>query len=152
MATREDDRVANEQSHRRNLISQDRRAEDRRQGTRGRRVQDRKSGVQARNLGLAGATFGLASVVFALMAFLRAPMQYSSSPECPSDGFNGQVQAHRGLSMLWLLVMILCALSIGVPATQRRPRVIPMFCGLSVGLLIGAVLRVDTWLIGYCFS
>ena len=27
-----------------------------------------------------------------------------------------------------------------------------MFCGLSLGLLAGALLRVDTWLIGYCFA
>ncbi len=152
MITREDDRAAAEQPHRRKLITEDRRGDDRRQGVRGRREEDRKPDLDARNLGLTGAIFGLASVLFALVAFLRAPMQYSASPDCPADGFSGQVQAHRGLSVLWLVVMILCALSIGVPVTGRKPRVIPLFCGLSVGLLVGAILRVDTWMVGFCFA
>ena len=146
------DTVAGEQPIRRKLITEDRRSVDRRRGIRGRRNEDRKPDLDARNLGLTGVIFGLASVLFALVAFLRAPIRYGQSPDCPADGFNGQVQAHRGLSVLWLVVMILCALSIGVPVSQRRPRVIPLLCGLSVGLLTGAVLRVDTWMIGYCFS
>ena len=152
MITREEDRAATEQPHRRKLISEDRRADDRRKGVRGRRQEDRKPDLDARNLGLTGIIFGIASVIFALVAFLRAPILYSASPDCPADGFNGQVQAHRGLSVLWLVVMILCALSIGVPVSGRKPRAIALTCGLSVGLLIGAVLRIDTWMIGYCFS
>jgi hypothetical protein len=93
-----------------------------------------------------------AAAALAVFAFLRAPVRYTGSPECPTDGFSGQVQAHRGLSVLWLAVMILCALSLVVPTPKRRPLAIWLLCGLSVGLLVGAVLRVDTWLVGYCFS
>ena len=119
---------------------------------RGRRTVDRKADAGERNLASVGIAGSASAAALATAAFLRAPVRYAGSPDCPSDGFNGQVQAHRGLSVLWLVVMILCALSLAVPSAKRRPRTIWLLCGLSFGLLVGAVIRVDTWLVGYCFS
>ena len=65
MIAREEEMAAVEHPHRRKLITEDRRGDDRRQGVRGRRQEDRKPDVDARNLGLTGVIFGVASVLFA---------------------------------------------------------------------------------------
>ncbi len=139
-------------STRRQSDSKDRRDGDRRQSIRGRRSKDRKTEADVRNLGWIGAVIAAAAALIAFVAYVKAPVRYTASPECASDGFSGQVQAHRGLSMLWAVVMALLTLALAIPNAKRRPVAIMMFCGLSLGLLAGALLRVDTWLIGYCFS
>ena len=140
------------ETRRRSQLGSDRRGIDRRRGVRGRRTDDQRLDLASRTLARLSTALSITASVFAAFAFVRAPVAYSGSPECPSDGFNGQVQASRGLSTLWIVVMVLCAVAVALPNSRRRPIATMLFTGLCVGLLAGALLRLDTWLIGYCFS
>jgi hypothetical protein len=141
------------QPMRRQSEESDRRDGDRRSTIRGRRIPDLRAERDTRNYGLIGVVLAAASVVLALYAFRFAPLSYSVSPDCPaSEGFNGQVEVHRGLSLYWSGVMALCALSIVIPTNKRRPRFAIILCSLSFGLLLGALLRVETFTSGLCFS
>lgn len=117
----------------------------------GRRKGDDAQSRHRRNLGWVGTLLGMAAVAFAVYAYRQAPIVFTPSYAC-NEGFGGQKVAHRQLSSLWVVVVILAALGIALPDSRKRPLPMVLLCGAAVGLFIGAVLRIESWTVGFCLS
>ena len=128
----------------------DRRGGDRRDGSL-RRGRDRQRNLAANKLAYVGTVLCTLSAGLGIYAFLRAPITFSPSPAC-NEGFGGQRIEHRGLSMLWSIVMVLAAAGLAIPDRKRRPVLLMVLCGVSIGLFVGAYFTVGTKLVGFCID
>ena len=89
--------------------------------------------------------------MIALWASTHAPVVSTPSPQC-ADGLGGQVLRHRQLSLLWVPGMLCMILGMAVPSARRRPVSVLVLVGLFLGLAIAAVLRIDSWVEGFCLA
>ncbi len=128
---------------------EDRRNSDDRRGNSLRRGRDRQRNASANNVAYLGTVLCALSVAISIYAFMNAPITFTPSPEC-ADGFGGQRIEHRGLSSLWAVVMVLAAAGLVIPDRKRRPVVLMILCGVSVGLFVGAYFTVGSKFDGLC--
>jgi hypothetical protein len=129
---------------------EDRRNHDDRRNNSLRRGRDRQRNAAAKQIAYFGTILCALSVAVGIYAFLKPPISFTPSPTC-ADGFGGQRVEHRGLSALWAVVMVLAAAGLVIPDRKRRPVLLMILCGVSVGLFAGAYFTVGTKLSGLCF-
>ena len=127
----------------------DRRNHDDRRHSSHRRGRDRQRNAAAKQIAYFGTVLCALSVAVGIYAFLKPPINFTPSLEC-ADGFGGQRVEHRGLSALWAVVMALAAAGLVIPDRKRRPVVLMILSGVSVGLFAGAYFTVGTKLSGLC--
>ncbi len=114
-----------------------------------RRGRDRQRDSSAKQVAYLGTVLCALSVALSIYAFMKAPITFSPSPAC-ADGFGGQRIEHRGLSALWAVVMVLAAAGLVIPDRKRRPVLLMILCGVSVGLFAGAYFTVGSKFNGLC--
>ena len=129
----------------------DRRNQDDRRANRVRRGRDRQRHSAANQIAYIGTILCALSVAVAAYAFSKAPITFTPSPAC-ADGFGGQKIEHRGLSSLWAVVMVLAAAGLLIPDRKRRPVILMILCGVSVGLFAGAYFTVGSKFVGFCID
>jgi hypothetical protein len=127
----------------------DRRGDDDRRSHSMRRGRDRQRNAAAKQVAYLGTVLCALSVAVAIYAFLKPPINFTPSLEC-ADGFGGQRVERRGLSALWALVMVLAVAGVVIPDRKRRPLVLLILSGVSVGLFVAAYFTVGTKLTGLC--
>jgi hypothetical protein len=127
----------------------DRRNSDDRRSRSLRRGRDRQRDSSAKQIAYLGTVLCALSVGLSIYAFMKAPITFTPSPAC-ADGFGGQRIEHRGLSSLWAVVMVLAAAGLVIPDRKRRPVVLMILCGVSVGLFVGAYFTVGSKFDGLC--
>jgi hypothetical protein len=127
----------------------DRRNDNDRRSHAMRRGRDRQRNAAAKQIAYIGTMLCALSVALAIYAFLKPPINFTPSLEC-ADGFGGQKVERRGLSALWAVVMVLAAAGVVIPDRKRRPLVLVILSGVSVGLFVGAYFTVGTKLTGLC--
>ena len=130
---------------------EDRRDQGDRRGTSLRRGRDRQRNAAANKIAYLGTILCALSVGVATYAFFNAPITFTPSPAC-ADGFGGQKIEHRGLSSLWAVVMVLAAAGLVIPDRKRRPVILMILCGISVGLFAAAYFTVGTKFVGFCID
>lgn len=128
---------------------EDRRNDDDRRSNSLRRGRDRQRDSSAKQVAYLGTVLCALSVALSIYAFMKAPITFSPSPAC-ADGFGGQRIEHRGLSALWAVVMVLAAAGLVIPDRKRRPVLLMILCGVSVGLFAGAYFTVGSKFNGLC--
>ena len=128
-----------------------RREGDRRSSQPGRRGPDFRAGKAARRLDVAGLAVCALGVLVALWASTHAPVASTPSPQC-GDGLGGQVVRHRQLSLLWVPGMVAMIIGTALPSARRRPVGVLVLVGLFLGLAVAAVLRIDSWVEGFCLT
>ncbi len=128
---------------------EDRRNDNDRRSKSLRRGRDRQRNASANQVAYLGTALCALSVAFSIYAFVKAPITFSPSPAC-ADGFGGQRIEHRGLSALWAVVMVLAAAGLVIPDRKRRPVLLMILCGVSVGLFAGAYFTVGSKFDGLC--
>jgi hypothetical protein len=116
-----------------------------------RRGRDRQRNAAANGMAYFGTILCALSVAVGTYAFVKAPITFTPSPAC-ADGFGGQRIEHRGLSALWALVMVLAAAGLVIPDRKRRPVLLMILCGVSVGLFAGAYFTVGSKYVGFCID
>jgi hypothetical protein len=128
-----------------------RRDAERRSDAPGRRPRDlalvRSLYVQA----AIGVVSGLTAMVSAGLALFHPPVSRVPSATC-ADGFGGQFVVHRGLSWLWFPAVIAMVIALTLPDRRKRPALTLLCVGLVLGMGAGALLRVETTLVGYCLA
>lgn len=99
-------------------------------------------------IALIGALTSLVSAGFALF---QPPISRRLSELC-GDGLGGQQIMHRGLSWLWIPAVTGMVIAVLVPQRTKQPALVLLCVGLVIGMGVGAVLRVETVLIGFCLT
>jgi hypothetical protein len=135
----------------RRVPQEDRRNRDDRRSSSLRRGRDRQRNAAANKIAYLGTILCALSVAVGTYAFAKAPITFTPSPAC-ADGFGGQRIEHRGLSALWALVMVLAAAGLVIPDRKRRPILLIILCGVSVGLFAGAYFTVGSKFVGFCID
>jgi hypothetical protein len=116
-----------------------------------RRGRDRQRNAAANQIAYLGTMLCALSVGLAIYAFLKPPITFTPSLKC-AEGFGGQQVERRGLSSLWAVAMVLAAAGLVIPDRKRRPVVLMVLCGVSVGLFAAAYFTVGTKLVGFCID
>jgi hypothetical protein len=116
-----------------------------------RRGRDRQRNTAANQIAYLGTMLCALSVGLAIYAFLKPPITLTPSLQC-AEGFGGQQVERRGLSSLWAVAMVLAAAGLVIPDRKRRPVVLMVLCGVSVGLFAAAYFTVGTKLVGFCID
>jgi hypothetical protein len=129
----------------------DRRNSDDRRSNSLRRGRDRQRNTSANQIAYLGTMLCALSVGVAIYAFLKPPISFTPSLKC-AEGFGGQQVERRGLSSLWAVAMVLAAAGLVIPDRKRRPVVLMVLCGVSVGLFAAAYFTVGTKLVGFCID
>lgn len=129
----------------------DRRNSDDRRSNSLRRGRDRQRNASANQIAYLGTMLCALSVGVAIYAFLKPPISFTPSLKC-AEGFGGQQVERRGLSSLWAVAMVLAAAGLVIPDRKRRPVVLMVLCGVSVGLFAAAYFTVGTKLVGFCID
>jgi hypothetical protein len=147
----ENDRTARPNTGDRRQPRDDRRNSDDRRSNSLRRGRDRQRNASAKQIAYLGTMLCALSVGVAIYAFLKPPISFTPSLKC-AEGFGGQQVERRGLSSLWAVAMVLAAAGLVIPDRKRRPVVLMVLCGVSVGLFAAAYFTVGTKLVGFCID
>jgi hypothetical protein len=145
------DRAARPNTGDRRQPRDDRRDNSDRRANSLRRGRDRQRNASANQIAYLGTLLCALSVGLAIYAFLKPPITFTPSLKC-AEGFGGQQVEHRGLSSLWAVAMVLAAAGLVIPDRKRRPVVLMVLCGVSVGLFAAAYFTVGTKLVGFCID
>lgn len=135
----------------RDPANNDRRGGERREGGPGRRPEDlaavRRHYVQA----AVGVFAGIVAMVSAAMGLFHPPVTRTASTLC-GDGLGGQTLVHRGMSWLWIPAILGMVIAVLTPHRKKRPVLILFCAGMVIGMAAGAMLRVETVMIGLCLT
>ena len=128
---------------------------DRRVGRDRRAAPRRRPELGLRHLEGQLARFSLvasvASVAVGVWALAHAPVKRTPTPGC-GNSLGAQTFVHRALSPLWLVAVLLAIVAIAVPTTRQRSHVAMALVGLTIGLAVAALFRVNSWTTGICFA
>jgi hypothetical protein len=127
----------------------DRRHVETRRKAEGRRGRDLVSTKRARYVRWVATVLSFIAVGVAIYAYLHPPIFRAPSIAC-NEGFGGQEERTQQLSTLWAGVVSLCVAGLLIPDKKKRPLILVLAVGASIGLFLAAKLSVHTDVIGLC--
>jgi hypothetical protein len=128
----------------------DRRAAELRRKGEGRRQPDRKARTVARQISWASTVLAAVGTIIAMYAYRHSPHFRFASPLC-DEGFGGQLVDHTQLSNWWAPAVVISLLGVLIPDKRKRPIVLLLLCGASIGLFVAAMFNVPSeHFIGNC--
>jgi hypothetical protein len=129
----------------------DRRSGSQRRSSEGRRKVDLRAALMAQNTRVIGTVVAAIGTAIALYAYLHAPVVRTPSPAC-NEGFGGQMIDHYTLSLAWAPAVAASLGALLIPEKKRRPLLLLLLAGATIGLLIGAILNVNSEIVGFCLD